>query len=71
MNCVTVNASPSGSVSFPNTVVPFKTVNSGVVSVSFTAVGASLTGVTVKLNVAVLVADPSLRVYVATGTVPL
>ena len=66
-----VNASPSGSVSFPNTVVPFKTVNSGVVSVSFTAVGASLTGVIVKAKSAVAVVVPSETVYVATGTAPV
>ena len=46
VNCVTVKAFPSGSVSFVNT-FPETGVSSSVVTTSFTASGASFTGETV------------------------
>ena len=71
LNCVKVNVFPSASVSAPVKISPDLALPCGVVSVSSLATGVSLTGVILKLSVAVLVADPSLRVYVTTGTVPL
>jgi len=51
-NCVTVKVLPSGSVSFDN-IFPVAVASSNTATVSSTAVGASLTAVTVIANPAV------------------
>ena len=52
VNCVTVKVLPSGSVSLVNT-FPETGVSSSVVTTSFTASGASFTGVTIICKSAV------------------
>ena len=61
LNCVTLSAWPSGSLSLAST-LPASGVSSGVVALSGAAAGASLTGVTLIVSVEVVVAMPSLSV---------
>ncbi len=70
VNCVIDKVLDSTSVSFDSK-LPERGIFSNVLSVSFTTIGASFTGVTVKLKFAVLVAVPSETVYVIVGTTPL
>ena len=58
-------------MSFDNKLFPVIAVFSGVVNVSFVTTGASFTGVTVMFTFAVLVATPSVTVYVMVGSGPL
>src|ERR1044071_9427110 len=61
---VIVNASPSGSPSFPSTSIAVGSESSGIVALSLAATGAWLIAVTVTWTVAMAGRGPSVIVYV-------